>query len=129
MPRRQQTHDGGNVLLARNGGLDVNHYVGLRQHHGDRGLDLVGDVVRPLERRAAADGERDVGEDFRPAAAHSQSSDVLDAGDLPGGGENLLLQFRRHGVQQIIDRLLAELHADPNDDYRHAEGGHRVGLF
>ena len=79
MPRGQQADDRRNVLFAGSNGLDVNHHVAVRQHGGHGRLDVVGDVVRPLERRAAADGQRHVGENLRPAAAQSQAGHVFHA--------------------------------------------------
>ena len=49
-------------------------------------------------------------------------------GTCPAAAATLLVQPLRHAVQQIVDRLLAELEADPNHDHRHAQGGHGVGL-
>jgi hypothetical protein len=82
----------------------------------------------PFERRDAADGQRHIGEHGRPAAAEPQAFHFLHAGHLLDGRGDFVVQRTRHAVEQIVHRLLAQPHADRNDDHGHAEGGHGIGV-
>ncbi len=117
-----------NVFFARRGRLDVHDHVGIRQDGLDRVLGPVGDVVRPLESLAARDGDRQVGENLRAAAAQSGAKNALDAGHAARRRNDFFVQPARHAVEQVVHRFFTEPEADPNDNGGDNQGCGGVGV-
>ena len=117
----------GDVVVAQGQRLGVDHHVGVG-HDGADGLGrLVGDFVGPLEADRMAHRERDVGKHLRSGPPHADLRDRLDAVHLPGRTGHLVAKIVGDAVQEVVDRLLAQLQADPDHDSGHGQGGDRVG--
>jgi hypothetical protein len=77
--------------------------------------------VRTLDVRGAPDRERHVDKRFRSRASHASLADVDDTGNRRRGLYHGFLRTWRNRVEQIVDALFAEAHADPDDDPRDDE--------
>ena len=91
-------------------------------------LDRFGDGVGPLEGQVAVDVDGHVHEHARPGPADADLADAQHPVDRGGRVAKLLGQALGRPVEENVDRLLAELVADEEDDEGHPDGGHGVGL-
>lgn len=77
--------------------------------------------MRLRKRPGAVDAHGHVGEVIGAAAAEAHAPHPLDALDLPDPARDLPPQAVGHGVEQVGDALLPQLHADVDDDQRNPD--------
>ena len=104
------------------------HHDVARDHGVDARLHRFAQIVRLLDAQAAGHGDGDVDEIAVSGAAHADALGREHALGRFHRFANAFDQARRRGVEQRIDRALAEPRADPEDDAGHAQRGERVGV-
>ena len=115
------------MLAGLRARLHVHHHVG-GNNFGDTALDGVADVMDVFEAGCAGNADGDVDEMAIAGAPNANPLGGKDSIQLVHGMRHLLLQTLGGGIEQHIERALAQSHAYPDHHRGHRQRGQGIGV-